>query len=110
MGVLTRGRHAYRARTVKVEMGQLVGQPLQLIRLEPALVHDHVVAGGIDCALPDRLGDKEEIVAFRQCDGVVHDGAAGRIAVGSLHRTGEETSVDPLAHDNKGYHWVEICS
>ena len=109
MGVLTRGGHSYSAGTVKVEMGQLVGQPLQLVGLKPALVHDNVVAGRVDGALPDRLGHQEEIVPLRQGHSVVDDGAAGRIAVGSLARAREETRVDPFAHDDKSYHWVEIC-
>ena len=62
VGVLARRRHAHRAGPVEVEVGQLVGEPLELVRLEPALVHDDVVAGRVDRSLPHRLGHKEEII------------------------------------------------
>ena len=47
--------HTDRAGAVKVEVGQLVGQPLELVRPEPALVPDDVVARWIHSALADRL-------------------------------------------------------
>ena len=47
---------------VVVEMGQLVGQLLDVLRLEAAAVLHHVVASGVDCPLPHRLADQEEIV------------------------------------------------
>ena len=60
--VLAGRGHAHSAGPVVVEVGQLVGQPLQLVGGEPALVHDDVVAGGVHCPLPHRLGDEEEVI------------------------------------------------
>ena len=60
--VLTGSGHTHSAGPVVVEVGQLVGQPLQLVGREPALVHDDVVAGRVNCPLPHRLGNEEEVV------------------------------------------------
>ena len=57
MGVLAGGGHTDCARPVVVEMSQLVRQLLELVRLEAAAVLQHVVAGGVNSALPDRLAD-----------------------------------------------------
>jgi len=45
VGILTWSRHADGSRPVVVEMAQLVGEPLHVVRLEPSLVVDDVVVG-----------------------------------------------------------------
>ena len=60
--VLTGGRDTHCARPIVIQVGQLVRQPLQLVGGEAALIHDDVVAGGVDGPLSHRLGDEEEIV------------------------------------------------
>ena len=62
MGVLAGRRHAHRARPVVVEVRQLVGQLLDVLGRQAGGVLDDVVAGGVDGALPHRLGDQEEVV------------------------------------------------
>ena len=62
MCILAGRRHAHGARPVVVEVGQLVGQLLDVLRLQARGVLDDVVAGGVDGALPHRLGHQEEVV------------------------------------------------
>ena len=52
MSVLTGSGDSDGAGPVIVEVGQLVGQLLDVLRLEAAAVLNHVVAGGVDCPLP----------------------------------------------------------
>ena len=52
MGVLAGGGNTDGAGPVVVEVGQLVRQLLQVLRLQPRGVLHHVVAGGVDGALP----------------------------------------------------------
>jgi tyrosyl-tRNA synthetase len=47
---------------VKVHVGHLVGQLLEVVWLEAAGVVDHVVVGGAYSALTHRLADQEEVV------------------------------------------------
>ena len=61
--VLTGRGHTHCSRPIVVQVSELVGQPLQLVGGEAALIHDDVVAGGVDSALPHRLGDEEEVVS-----------------------------------------------
>ena len=51
VSVLAGGGNTDSARPVVVEVGELVGQLLQVLRLQPRGVPHHVVAGGIDGAL-----------------------------------------------------------
>ena len=51
MSVLAGGRNTDSARPVVIEVGQLVRQLLEVLRLEPAGVLHHVVAGRVDGAL-----------------------------------------------------------
>ena len=60
--VLAGRRHAHRPRPVVVEVRQLVGQLLDVLGRQAGGVLDDVVAGGVDGALPHRLGDQEEVV------------------------------------------------
>ena len=62
MRVLAGRRHAHRPRPVVVEVGQLVGQLLDVLGRQARGVLDDVVAGGVDGALPHRLRDQEEVV------------------------------------------------
>ena len=62
MRVLAGRGHTHGAGPVVVEVRQLVRQLLEVLRLEAAGVLQHVVAGGIDGALPDALADQEEVV------------------------------------------------
>ena len=52
MGVLAGGGNTDGPGPVVVEVGQLVRQLLQVLRLQPRGVLHHVVAGGVDGALP----------------------------------------------------------
>jgi hypothetical protein len=71
-----------------------------MIWLETRSVLDDIVAGGVDSALPDGLGDEEEVVPLRQGDHVIHHGATGRVGGHSTHP--EEPGVDSLAHNDVG--------
>ena len=62
MGVLARSWDTHSAWPVVVEVGQLVGQLLDVLGRQAGGVLDDVVAGGVDGALPHRLGDQEEVV------------------------------------------------
>ena len=62
VGVLAGGGHPHCPRPVVVEVGQLVGQLLDVLGLQAGGVLDDVVTGGVDGALPHRLGDQEEVV------------------------------------------------
>ena len=66
MGVLAGGGHPDSAGPVVVEVGQLVGQHLDVLGLQAGGVLDDVVAGGVDGALPHGLGDEEEVVPGRE--------------------------------------------
>ena len=52
VGVLAGGGNTDSAGPVVVEVGELVSQLLEVLRLEPASVLHHVVAGRVDGALP----------------------------------------------------------
>ena len=52
MRILTRSGDPDGAGPVVVEVGQLVGQLLEVLGLQAAGVLHHVVAGRVDCALP----------------------------------------------------------
>ena len=52
MSILAGRGDPHCARPVVVEMGQFVSQHLDVLRLQPRGVLDHVVAGGVDSALP----------------------------------------------------------
>ena len=66
VGVLAGGGHPDGAGPVVVEVSQLVGQHLDVLGLQAGGVLDDVVAGGVDGALPHRLGDQEEVVPGRE--------------------------------------------
>ena len=66
MSILTGGGNTDSAGPVVVEVGQLVSQLLEVLRLEPAGVLHHVVAGRVDGALPHRLRHQEEVVPERR--------------------------------------------
>ena len=111
--VLAGRGHTHGARPVVVEVRQLVRQLLEVLRLEAAGVLQHVVAGGVDGALPDALADQEEVVPGKtmsfetgktsflplwQSDHIVHHSPTGRVLW--LGAGLEEPRVDPLAdHD-----------
>ena len=52
MSVLAGGRNTDSARPVVIEVSELVRQLLEVLRFEPAGVLHHVVAGGVNRALP----------------------------------------------------------
>ena len=60
-------------------MAHLVRELLEIVRLDQALVLDHVVRGGVDGALAHGLGDQEEVESVGQGDHVVHHRAGGRV-------------------------------
>ncbi len=51
MRVLAYGGDSDGARPVEVEVAQLVGEHLEVVRLQPGLVVDDVVGGGVHRAL-----------------------------------------------------------
>ena len=111
VGVLTDRGHAHRPRPVVVEVAQPVGQHLEVVRLQPGVVLDHVVRGRVDGALPHGLGDEEEVVALREGDHVVDDGAGGRVRRWpgrGLRALEEEAGVDPLGDDDVGQRRLDL--
>ena len=66
VGVLTHHGDPHSAGPVVVEVGQLVGQRLDVLGLQAWGVLDDIVAGGVDSPLPDRLTDKEKVVSKLQ--------------------------------------------
>ena len=99
--VLAGGGDPHRARPVVVQVAQLVRQLLEVVWLQPGVVLDHVVGGGVDRPLPHRLRHEEEVVALRQGDDVVDHGAAGRVlGHGAAHL--EDLGVDLLVDDDVG--------
>ncbi len=63
VSVLTRGGDSDGSLPIIVQMTQLVGQSLQLIRGKSALVEDDIVRHRSDRTLPDALRNQEEVVA-----------------------------------------------
>lgn len=64
---------------VVVEVGELVGDALELLRLQPGVVVDDVVGGGVDGALAHALGHQVEVVPLGQRHHVVHHRAGLRV-------------------------------
>ena len=62
MSILARSRHPDSSRPVVVEVGELVGERLDVLRQQPGGVLHYVVGGGVDGALVHRLRDKEEVI------------------------------------------------
>ena len=60
--ILARSRHPDSARPVVVEMGELVGERLDVLRQQPRGVLHHIVGGRVDSALVHRLRHEEEVV------------------------------------------------
>ena len=60
--ILARSRHPNSARPVVVEVGERVGERLDVHRQQPGGVLYHIVGGGVDGALVRRLQHKEEVV------------------------------------------------
>ena len=101
VGVLARGRHPDRPRPVVVHVGELVGEPLHVVRLHVlAAVHDNVVRWG-HRAVPHVLGHQEKVVPVGFCDGVVNDSARRRVfKVGGAFLGGEEFYPNALGHND----------
>merc|ERR1719209_1893570 len=104
VGILARSWDTHCAWPVVVKMGQLVRQLLEMVWLQARSVLDDVVAGWIDCALPDRLRDKEEIISLRQGYHIVNHCPTRWI--GRLPSHLEEPCVDPLAGNDLVLHHV----
>ena len=62
MSILARSRHPDSSRPVVVEVGELVGERLDVLRQQPGGVLHYVVGGGVDGALVHRLRDEEEVI------------------------------------------------
>mgnify|MGYP001339087262 FL=1 len=62
VGVLAGGGHPHCPRPVIVQVTQLVGQLLQVVRSEARVIPDHIIGRWVDGALPHTLGHKEEII------------------------------------------------
>ena len=62
MSILAGGRHPDRARPVVVEVGELVGERLDVLWQQPGGVLHYVVGGRVDGALVHRLRDEEEVI------------------------------------------------
>ena len=86
---------------IVVQVGQLVGQPLQVTRLQPRVVLDDIVGGRIHSSLSDRLGYKEEIVSLRKCDDIINNSSTWRVySIPALHL--HDPGVDLLVDHNVG--------
>ena len=70
MSILAGGRHPDRARPVVVEVGELVGERLDVFWQQPGGVLHYVVGGRVDGALVHRLRDKEEVVPKQNGDNI----------------------------------------
>ena len=62
MSVLARSRNTDSSGPVVIEVGQLVRQLLEVLRLQGTGVLQHVIARGVDGPLPYRLTHQEEVV------------------------------------------------
>ena len=62
VSILAGSRHPDSARPVVVEVGQLVGERLDVLRQQPGGVLHYVVGGRVDGALVHRLRDEEEVI------------------------------------------------
>ena len=60
--ILAGRRHPHSSRPVVVEVGELVGESLDVLGQQPGGVLHHVVGGGVHSALVHRLRHKEEVV------------------------------------------------
>ena len=61
VGVLTRSRDRHSSRPVEVHVAHLVGDSLQLVRVQILSVRQHVVRTGTHGSLTSGLGNQEEI-------------------------------------------------
>merc|ERR1712055_1147760 len=100
VGVLARSWDTHCAWPVVVEVSQLVRQLLEMVRLQARSVLDDVVAGGVYCALPNRLGNQEEVVPLWQGDHVIHHSPTRWVR--GLPRHLEEPRVDSFADNDVG--------
>ena len=64
VGVLAGGGDPHGAGPVVVEVAQLVGQLLDVVRGEAGVVLDHVVGGRVDSALSHTLRHEEEVIPW----------------------------------------------
>ena len=62
VSILTGSRDPDSARPVVVEMGELVGERLDVLWQQAGGILHHIVRGWVDSALVHRLRDKEEVV------------------------------------------------
>ena len=62
MSILARSRHPDSSRPVVVEVGELVGERLDVLWQQPGGVLHYVVGGRVDGALVHRLRDEEEVI------------------------------------------------
>lgn len=69
--VLAHAGHPHAARPVVVEVAQLVGQHLDVLRLQPGGVVDHVVRRRVHGALGDALRNQEEVVPGKRKAGML---------------------------------------
>ena len=60
--ILARSGHPDRARPVVVEVGELVGERLDVLRKQLRGVFHHIVGGRVEGALVHRVRHKEEVV------------------------------------------------
>lgn len=97
MGVLAAGRYSDRSRPVIVDVAELVGDLLEMVRSEGGVELQDVVMGRGDCPLAHGLGDEEEVEEFVPGYARVHDGSwSGVGKAGPLLQ--EESLLDPLRH------------
>ena len=68
-------------RPIVIQMAQLVGEALEVVRLQARAVMNDVTVGWRDSALSDRLADQEEVVPFWTSDNCVHNSSRWRVGV-----------------------------
>jgi len=97
MCILTWSWHTHCPWPVVVQMGQLIGQPLQVTWLQPRVVLDDIVGGWIHSSLSDGLRYKEEVVSLRKSYYIINHSSTWRvnsIPAFHLHDPGVDLLVD----------------
>ena len=109
--VVGRGGDGDRSGAPHVGVAQLVGQLLQLVRLEPVVIPENVIVSGSGGSLDPLVGAEVEVELCRVGDADVHGGAGGDVpalaALLLLVGTEEPRVVTLLDHDESNT-WLVV--
>ncbi len=117
VGVIGRGGDGHCSRTTHVGVAQLIGKNLQFIRLEVAVIIQHVVMSWFASALYASVAKEVKIELRRMANLSIDNCPGRRISAFSSLIPGifrEESSMVALLNNNEGYlrlvTWVKLAT